>query len=90
MAKETGDISGNFRSRRPSIDRKLKEIQDQLKNLTSHRKKSVNQTLNFSVVLAHQRIQNMNTRKDSKRSEISEIENEIENLDSQLKQALEF
>jgi len=90
MSDEVGDISGNFRSRKPSIDRKLKVVQDELKDQTSHRKKGVNQTLNFSVILAYQRIQNMRSQKESKQSEINGIEKDIENLDNQIKEATEF
>lgn len=87
---ETGDISGTFRSRRSSIDSKIQKVQSRLKDLTSNRKTSVNQTLNFSVILADKFLEVHDDKVEELESEIRDKENEIEELDQVLQRAIEF
>src|SRR6056297_1857832 len=90
VTDKTGDISATFRSRKPEIDRKLKVIQDELKDKSSHQKKSVNQVLNFSVNLAHEFIQDHREIVKDIDIEIKELNKEKENQRKIFNRALEF
>jgi len=90
VTDKTGDISATFRSRKPEIDRKLKVIQDELKDRSSHQKKSVNQVLNFSVNLAHEFIQDHREIVKDIDIEIKELNKEKENQRKIFNRALEF
>lgn len=90
MTEETGDISTTFRSRKPSIDRKLNKIQTELQERSSFRKASVNQTLNFAVNLAWKYLEEYEKRKSEKESEIEKLETEKNQLDVNISEATEF
>lgn len=90
MTEETGDISTTFRSRKPSIDRKLNKIQTELRERSSFRKASVNQTLNFAVNLGSKYLEEHEKRKTDLESEIEKLETEKKDLDVKINEATEF
>lgn len=72
----------NFRSRSEEIENKLEFLQDELKDLTSNRKSSKNQALNFAVILAFEKLNDINEALEYSQSNYkSELENKKEYAD---------
>lgn len=85
-----GEVQTRFRSRKESIDRKLNRIQNRLKEETSHRKTSVNQVLNFSVVLADIYLDRVQKEIGDMEIEVRELKNQIEEQKAEIREATEF
>ena len=90
MSSKTGDISTSFRSRKPLVDRKLNKIQDVLKEKTSHKKTSVNQVLNFSVILADKYLQHIENEKSDINHELEQLNQKKKQLELNIQEAIRF
>lgn len=85
-----GEKNTRFRSRQKSIDKKIDRIERVLKDETSHRKTSMNQVLNFSVILADKYLEKIEEEIERLDKEKRELNESIQNLEDNISEATEF
>jgi len=83
-------LNTRFRSRSESVDQDLEKTQQKLKDITSHRKTSMNQSLNFSIRLSKEYIEFLEKKIQDHQQEIEKHEKEISSLRNKIKRCTDF
>lgn len=86
----SGDRSTTFRSRDSDVDEALNRLEQDLLQRTSSRKTSLNQVLNFAVLLADDQLDKVHQEMKKKENELQELEEELDKLKSHMKELTDF